>query len=151
MRDVQKTLDGDALCALLQHTDALPLQITGSSMTPFLVHGRDSVLLTPIRGDTPRRGDIVLYRRDNGAYVLHRVHRCARDGTFSMLGDAQQTVEHGIRREQLVAVAHSAVRKGKRQEKGTFWWDFFAHVWPRLIPLRRTLLRLYQITLGRKS
>ena len=51
---------------LLETADALPLEITGSSMTPFLVPGRDSVLLTKPAAPL-RPGDIVLYRRDDGA------------------------------------------------------------------------------------
>lgn len=153
MEHVEKSLDTAALLeeyrALLQTVDALPLRITGSSMTPFLVPGRDSVLLTR-PPETLRRGDIALYRRESGAYVLHRVCR-VRHGVYTMLGDAQCTRESGVRHEQVIAVVQSALRKGKRQQKGCFWWEFFARVWPRLVPLRPALLRVYQFTFGRKT
>lgn len=157
MERIEKSLDTATLLeeyrVLLQTVDALPLAVTGSSMAPFLVSGRDSVLLTR-PPETLRRGDIALYRRESGAYVLHRVHHRERDGSYAMLGDAQQTIEHGVRRAQIIAVVQSAKRKGKRQQKGCFWWEFFAHVWPRLVALRPALLRLYQsiqTALGRKS
>lgn len=157
MEHIEKSLDTAALLeeyrALLQTVDVLPLRITGSSMTPFLVPGRDSVLLTR-PPETLRRGDIALYRREGGAYVLHRVYRREGENGYAMLGDAQQCVEHGVRREQIIAVVQSAERKGKQQQKGCFWWEFFARVWPRLVPLRPALLRLYQTMqkiLGRKS
>lgn len=136
---------------LLETADALPLEITGSSMTPFLVPGRDSVLLTKPAAPL-RPGDIVLYRRDDGAYVLHRIIRLARDGTLCLAGDAQTVLERGIRREQVFAIVRSAVRKGKTQQPGCFWWDFFAHIWPLLLPLRPWLRRAYRklCTLRRK-
>ena len=57
--------------SLLLEGAELPLVISGGSMLPFLASGRDSVMLkAPDRA--LRRGDIVIYRRENGAYVLHR-------------------------------------------------------------------------------
>ena len=44
----------------------------GISMLPMLREGRDSVVLSPAP-ERLRRYDLPLYRRDNGAYVLHRV------------------------------------------------------------------------------
>ena len=64
---------------------------------------------------------------------------------FAMAGDAQQLVERGIRRDQIVAVVCAAVRKGRRQEPGCFWWEFFARVWPRVLPLRGGLCRVYGV------
>ncbi len=134
---------------LLETVDVLPLQVTGSSMTPFLAPGRDSVLLRK-PPERLRRGDIALYRRGSGTYVMHRVYRCEGGGTYSMLGDAQQQVEHGIRREQIIAVACAAQRKGKEQKPGRFWWEFFARVWIRIVPLRPMLRGLYGRTFGRR-
>ena len=122
----------------------LPLPVTGSSMLPFLSPGRDSVLLArPNR--RLRRGDMALYRREGGGYVLHRIVACQRDGGFAMAGDAQQLVERGIRRDQIVAVMCAAVRKGRCQGPGCFWWEFFARVWPRVLPLRGGLCRAYGV------
>ncbi len=137
--------------ALLETADALPLEITGSSMTPFLAPGRDSVMLTKPAAPL-RRGDIVLYRRDDGAYILHRILRVERNGTLSLAGDAQCALERGVRPEQVFAIVRSAVRKGKTQQPGCFWWDFFAHIWPLLLPLRPWLRRAYRklCTLRRK-
>lgn len=128
---------------LLETVDRLPLPVSGNSMSPFLVHGRDTVYLT--KADRPlRRGDIALYRRKNGAYVLHRI--CAVEGdTFSMAGDAQTEIERSIAGTQIFAVACAAVRKGKRQAPGCFWWDFFAKVWVRMIPARPFFIGAYSV------
>ena len=46
----------------------------GTSMLPLIREGRDSVIL--ISPDSPDVGDIVLYRRAGGQYVLHRIVGC---------------------------------------------------------------------------
>ena len=115
--------------------EALPLRISGNSMSPFLIHGRDTVYLS--RLDRPvRRGDMLLYRRDSGAYVLHRVHKVTDRG-YTMLGDAQIIPEPGIRPEQAIALVSRVVRLGKSLEPGCFCWFFYEKLWPALLPLRR--------------
>ncbi len=72
----------------------------GTSMLPMLVAGEDSVELA--KADTVKVGDVVFYRRDNGAFVLHRLIE-KRNGTFTMCGDHQFALEYGIREEQVLA------------------------------------------------
>ena len=147
MQQKHLSVDTEALMehyrALLETVDTLPLEITGSSMTPFLAPGRDSVMLAKPAAPL-RPGDIVLYRRDSGAYVLHRIIRLERGGTLTLAGDAQSTLERGIRADQVFAIVRSATRKGKCQKRGCFWWDFFAHVWTHLVPLRARIRRASQ-------
>ena len=124
-----------------ENIEALPLVISGNSMSPFLVHGRDTVYLSRPSGPI-KKGDVVLYRRDNGAYILHRVHKVEKD-SFTMTGDAQTYLEKGIRPDQIIAVMTSALRKGKRQQAGCFWWDFFEKIWPRMLYLRPVAVKIY--------
>ena len=131
----------EPLLALLEETDTVPLTITGSSMTPFLVHGRDVVYRS--RACHPlKRGDMVLYRRGSGAYILHRVFR-AEEGGYTMVGDNQTLLEPGIRPEQVMAVVTAVRRKGKLLRRGSFWWDFFEKVWIRMVPLRPGIRAVY--------
>lgn len=130
----------EPLLGLLEVTEAVPLVISGGSMTPFLVHGRDTVYLS--KSEAPfRRGDMLLYRRDNGSYVLHRVFRVEGE-RLTMVGDAQTCLEPGIRREQILARVTAVRRKGKLLQRGSFWWDFFEKIWIRLVPLRPLLWRI---------
>lgn len=129
------------LLAAMQETQAVPLVISGSSMVPFLVHGRDTVYLSKLER-TPKRGDMIFYRRDNGTYILHRVFRPGEDAC-DMVGDAQTGIEKGIRRDQMLAIVTAARRKGKLQKPGCFWWEFFGKVWIRLVWLRPVLVRFY--------
>ena len=130
------------LLELLDETDTVPLLISGNSMSPFLIHGRDTVFLSKIV-TPPQRGDMILYRRDNGKFVLHRVYEAGK--TFTMVGDAQTLLEKGIRPEQMLAKVTAVTRKGKLLKKGSFWWDFFEKIWIRMIPLRRPVMKLYAL------
>ena len=123
--------------------DALPLVISGSSMSPFLVHGRDTVYLSRPDGQI-KKGDVLLYRRNSGAYILHRVYK-VENNSFTMVGDAQTELEQGITAEQVIAIMTSALRKGKKQQPGTFWWEFFRKIWLNVIPLRPFFIKLYNI------
>ena len=84
----------------------------GNSMRPTIREGRDTVMLTAITR-SPKRGDLLLYRRAGGTFVLHRVVRKEKDGTLSMRGDNQYFTERGIRENQLIATVKRYFRDGK--------------------------------------
>lgn len=129
------------LLKTMEETQTVPLVISGSSMTPFLVHGRDTVYLSKIQRPL-KKGDMILYRRDSGAYILHRI--CDLDGeTYTLVGDAQTQREPGIRREQVLALVTAVRRKGRLLQPGSFWWEFFEKIWLRLIPLRPVIVQIY--------
>ena len=71
----------------LAHGEAL-LPVTGNSMWPLLVGGRDMVRLA--RPDRcAQSGDIALYQKADGSYILHRVIRLCAPETCICCGDAQ--------------------------------------------------------------
>ena len=133
MEDYQKLLQEEG--------SVLPLVVTGSSMVPFLVGKRDSVYLSRFSGKA-KKGDILLYKRDNGNYILHRVYKI-EGKNLVMLGDSQQEPEFGIRPEQVIAIAVFAKRKGKIEKPGTFLWDFFEKIWIRTVPFRKIMIGGY--------
>lgn len=131
-----------------ENIHALPLVISGNSMSPFLVHGRDTVYLSRLEHPV-KKGDVLLYQRDSGAYILHRVYKIEND-SFTMVGDAHAVLEKGIRPDQIIAVMTSALRKGKIQKPGCFWWDFFEKVWLNVIPIRPFIIKIYTLITGNK-
>ena len=145
MEHKMKIVDPDVLMepllALVEEAQTVPLVISGSSMTPFLAHGRDTVYLSRVEKPL-RKGDMVLYRRQSGFYILHRVFKAEPDG-YTMVGDAQTQLEPGISPEQVCAVVTAVRRKGKLLQSGSFWWDFFEKVWIRMVPLRPTVRYAY--------
>lgn len=126
---------------LLAAGETLSLPVQGSSMAPFLVHRRDAVWLSAPK-DPLRVGEVALYQRRDGSYLLHRICRVEGD-RFTMVGDAHTVTEPGVSREQIFAVVTGVRRKGKELRPGSLWWEFFARVWVRVIPLRPAILRLY--------
>ncbi len=126
---------------LLQEAESVPLIISGNSMSPFLMHGRDTVYLSKVTQPL-KKGDMILYRRRSGAYILHRICR-VHDGVYDLVGDGQYGIEPGIRPEQVLAVVTAVRRNGKLLQKGSFCWELFEHVWLDLLPLRPGIRRLY--------
>lgn len=86
----------------------------GTSMMPLLREGVDSVELCPPDGIAI--GDIALYQRTNGSYVLHRIVG-EQDGAYVMCGDNQYKFEYGIKKEQIVAMVCALNRDGKHVER----------------------------------
>ena len=84
----------------------------GTSMLPLLRQGKDSVLL--VSPDGLRARDICLYRRKNGAFVLHRLMKIEKNGTLTFLGDNQLQLERGIFPDQVIAVVSHVFRGEKK-------------------------------------
>ena len=136
----------EQLLGLLDTAEYVPLNISGSSMTPFLVHSRDTVYLSKVTRPL-KKGDMILYRRDNGAYILHRICRVEPE-SYRLVGDAQILIEKDVRPDQVLALVTAVRRKGKLLQPGSFWWDFFEKVWIRMIPLRPAVVAVYSALTG---
>ena len=103
------------------------LNVTGWSMMPMLHNRRDSVVIRPVKG-RQEKGDLILYQRANGRYVLHRILRVKREG-YVCCGDNQFFTEK-VADEQLLAVVTEFTRGGKsyavscKGYKRYVWWRF---------------------------
>lgn len=146
VRIIEPQLLTEQLPQLLQEAESVPLVISGSSMVPFLVHGRDTVYLSKV-AQPLKKGDMIFYRRRGGQYVLHRICK-VRDGSYDLVGDGQVAIEHGIGPEQILAVVKAVRRKGKLLRKGSFLWEFFEHIWLVLRPFRPGIIRVYSCMTG---
>ncbi len=91
------------LKGLILEGKEVSLLVSGSSMSPFIIHQRDTVMLAPVSRPL-KRGDIVFYQRRNAAYVLHRICRVNADGTYDIIGDGQIEIERHVARRQMFAV-----------------------------------------------
>ena len=128
---------------LAESGKTVSMRIAGNSMSPFLVHDRDYIFFTRPEREI-RRGDMVFYQRFTGQYGMHRVCRI-KDNRYYLVGDAQTKVEGPLYREQIFALITAGKRKGKIVRPGDFWWEFFEHIWVRLIPARRLIVKSYSI------
>lgn len=97
---------------LLEQGQTIQIKPQGYSMYPMFVPGRDEAIIEKADRERLRKGDVVLYRRDGGILVLHRICKI-RKGAFYMVGDNQKEVEGPLRAEQLKGILTGFVRKGK--------------------------------------
>lgn len=80
-------------------------------MWPLLAGGRDMVRLTRLdRRVQP--GDIALYQKADGSYILHRVIRLCAPETCICCGDAQWEGEQ-VDEAQIIAYVTAFRRKGR--------------------------------------
>lgn len=114
------------------------LPVTGYSMLPALRQGRDSVILRPYA--RLKRGDIVLYRRQNGQYVLHRIVRLEGERVLCC-GDNQFLAEY-VTPKQILAVVSAIVQNRRQKELRSLSWQLWSCLWTALFPVRRPLIQL---------
>ena len=115
MKEEINTVDREAMATLVhsfQEGEAFCLRVTGRSMMPLLFHDRSTVTLVRQRDYKPRKGDIVLFCRSDGAFVLHRVHGVEPNGILVINGDAQTWTER-ILPTQVVARVTGFCRRRK--------------------------------------
>lgn len=94
-----------------ERNQTFKISITGTSMNPLLYQGRDFVFIK--KPQLPLEiGDIPLYRRDNGAFVLHRIVGKDENG-YIITGDNQFILEYGITDKHIIGVVDSMVIDGK--------------------------------------
>ena len=130
----------------LENGGRAPLVVTGISMHPTLRNCRDMVELIP-PPETLCRGDLILYRRADGAYVLHRIVTTPRDGKFICSGDNQWEPED-VESDQVIALADIYVRNGKKIPVSAPLCRLWVWLWVGMFPVRKPFIKLRQ-ALGR--
>lgn len=120
----------------LAHGDVASLTVTGSSMLPMVTPHRDRVWLKscPEQLDC---GDVILYRRDNGQYVLHRIVKLSQP--MICCGD-NQWEEEAVRPDQTIALVTAFDRNGKHYTVQAWTYRIYVLMMTRLFPLRRAYI-----------
>lgn len=128
---------------ILDDGGSFKLTVTGSSMFPFILGGRDQVTLSPLPAKL-RKNDLPLYRRRDGSFILHRIVRCEKDGTYTCCGDHQWVLEPGLRQEQMIAIATAFVRKGRAITNRNILYRMYRTLWTWIIPIRPYFFKLHE-------
>ena len=116
----------------------------GISMLPFIVQGRDSVVLRRDAAHGAKKHDIAFYRRTDGQFVLHRVMKVCDDGSFVMCGDNQTVLEPDIKKEQIIGYV-SRLYKGDREYSfSSLKYKIYIFFWC-FMPYRRTVMFIKRI------
>ena len=130
---------------LLRQGRAVRIKVRGNSMNPFLVDGRDEVVLSPLSGagSSVQSGTVVLARLSNGRFVLHRV--VGRHGAMlELMGDGNVGITEQVPAECVCGVAGSVIRKGRCIPCSGRLWRSYTLVWRMLRPFRRCLLAAWR-------
>lgn len=113
----------------------------GVSMMPLLRQNRDVMVIEAKQpGVRCRRLDAVLFKRDNGQYVLHRVLK-VRKNDYLVVGDNCFQKEY-VDDAHILGTMTSVVRDGKTIKVTDMGYLAYVHLWCDLYPVRFFLLRL---------
>ncbi len=124
----------------LVHSGTAQLNVTGMSMWPMLFNRRDFVTLVPVP-ERLQKGDLILYRRDNGQYVLHRIVRIVSADEFICSGD-NQWVPETVYARQVFALVTAFRRGGKDYPVTHPGYQRYVRFWVAMFPVRRPVLSL---------
>ena len=109
---------------LLREGNIIRIRPQGYSMYPLFIPERDEALIQQTDGTDCHRNDVVLYRRDQGILVLHRICRITSDG-FYIIG-------------KLIAVN----RNSREFTVGNPFYKFVSSLWLFMLPVRPFCFKL---------
>lgn len=124
---------------LLSEGNTVQIHPQGYSMYPMFTPERDEAIIAPLKdASSLKRGDVVLYRRDGGILVLHRICKVNKNG-FYLVGDNQTEVEGPLRPEQMRGVLVAFMRNGKEISADNTVYKIASRLWLFLRPVRRCI------------
>jgi len=126
---------------LVQEGIAVTLPVNGTSMLPFIIGGKESVILQ--QPTDVNCGDIVLAWVEGSRYVVHRIISIEGD-KVTLMGDGNiQGTEHCLRQD-IKALATHVVNNNGTHDLYTPWRNRAAKLWWWLRPIRRYILGIYR-------
>ncbi len=127
---------------LVQKGVTVTFPVTGQSMLPFIIGGKESVILHA--PGLTAVGDVVLARVDGNRYVVHRIINIDGD-RVTLMGDGNvKGTEHCLLKDVKARVTHVVSADNKKRDLYSRWRMFGAKVWYWLRPIRRYLLAIYR-------
>ena len=115
----------------------------GTSMYPVIREGKDCVILKAVP-EKVKKYEAVLYKRRNGAFVLHRIVDI-KDGCFVMRGDNQYVKEYGIAPEQLIGVVYMVQKDKKHHDTCALYYRCGIYIWVKTWWIRKPIHRVLSL------
>ena len=112
---------------------SVKLKVSGYSMYPLVSSRRDSVLL--VKADNISIGDVPLFKREDGKFVLHRIVG-EKDGAYFTMGDYETEKEYPVYPEQIVAKAAGFYRKEEFIDCKSVKYKIYRFFWTHTLFLR---------------
>lgn len=119
--------------------------IAGTSMMPLLKEGRDRVELEPCSQERLKKGNVVLYKKNDGTLVLHRIIKTENREFFTVLGDHQFKNAERVNKNQIIAVACGFFIKGRYVTEKTRWYRLYKKIWLCNLNFRRIILAVLSL------
>jgi len=127
---------------LVEDGVSVTFPVKGNSMLPFIIGGRESVILT--RPENVKVGDVVLAWVEDSRYVVHRIIKIEGQ-QVTLMGDGNIIgVEHCLVKDVKALVTHVVDAKGHRRQLYSPWRQRGARLWRLLQPIRRYILAIYR-------
>lgn len=118
---------------------SVTLPVKGRSMIPFIIGGRESVILQ--QPANLKVGHVVLARVGPERYVVHRIIRISPDGQITLMGDGNiRGTENCKANDVLARATHVVDWQNRRHPLDSRAQLFKARIWYFICPLRRYLL-----------
>lgn len=117
----------------------------GSSMLPLLREKIDSVVLVKPQGQL-KTGDILLYKRSNGQYVLHRIVK-VNQNSYELCGDNQIQIETKVSDTDIIGVVGYFYRREKKITDRNLIYKCYKFLWKSFI-LRRIAGKIRRMISG---
>lgn len=151
IKKVSTTIDSlsPIILEMLEEKLDIMITVTGTSMNPMLRHKKDKVVLTSCDKFNLKKGDIPLYRRSNGKYVLHRIVK-VKENSYDICGDNQCEIERDVPKTAVIAVVKAFERDGKMYACNDIVYRLYWRLWVLSIPIRR-LKQQVRMMLRRKK
>ena len=131
---------------LLKSGNTISVRITGNSMFPLFSHMRDT--LTIKKNEKYGKRDIVMYLRENGDLVIHRIVK-KKNNAFAMCGDNQTVMEYPIYEEQIMGKLTEFERKGKKKTVSNIFYGIYSFLWCLNLKMRKPVL-IFLLKIKRK-
>ena len=133
----------DEAVALVRDGFSVTLPVQGRSMLPFILGGRESVILAPPNG--LRRGLVALAWVEDRRYVLHRIERI-EGNKVTLMGDGNLVGREYCTVGDVRAIATYVVDEAhRRHDLYSPWRKAASAAWWWLLPVRRYILAIYRL------
>ena len=142
-RDVSMAQLSELILPLLEQGTDVELTATGNSMRPLWRHKKDVIKLTAVDIQNIKKWDVLLFRRESGAYVLHRVVK-VRENVVDFLGDGQFSIEKDIPKSQILAKVKGYKRNGGEYKSvENLGYKAYVFIWYKTYHLRFFAYRVF--------
>lgn len=124
----------------------IPITVTldGDSMRPLIRKGVDAVTIVPVYRQL-KKGDIVLFARNDGAYVCHRIWKIKGE-TVAAIGDACFGFDTPVHVSQVWGIVTKKEKNGKEMNLDSALSRLYGRLWissRRLRIIRRDIKRFF--------